>query len=88
MGWVDPRYIPALREDGRYTRLLNLTERLLAEREAAVVVPTCGSCQNGQVAVTDTETGQTYTIPCERCDGTGTVPEYADNEDNGRAGDQ
>ncbi len=86
MGVVDPQWIPALREDGRYGRLLNLVQRLAEqrEREREHAVPICGSCQGGQVTVKDAS-GAEHTIQCERCDGTGSVPETADNEDNGKA---
>ncbi|GGM23217.1 hypothetical protein GCM10010129_79470 [Streptomyces fumigatiscleroticus] len=83
MGWVDPKWIPVLRADGRYTRLLNLTQRLLAERER--LMPTCTNCQGGQVTVRDPD-GREYTVDCSACDGTGVLPERADNEDDGRAG--
>ncbi|GGZ42594.1 hypothetical protein [Streptomyces poonensis] len=83
MGWVDPKWIPALRADGRYTRLLNLTQRLLAERER--LMPQCTNCQGGQVTVRDPD-GREYTADCPACDGTGVLPERADNEDDGRAG--
>ncbi|MEU7154710.1 hypothetical protein AB0B15_42930 [Streptomyces sp. NPDC045456] len=81
MGWVDPEHLPVLERDWRYTRMLNLTRRLLAERERAM--PTC-SCTGGQTTVRD-EAGQEHTVPCEACDGTGVLPTYADNEDNGEA---
>lgn len=86
MGVIDPQWIPALREDGRYRRLLNLVQRLAEERERERegAVPICGSCQGGQVTVQEAD-GTKHTVQCERCDGTGTVPELADNEDNGEA---
>jgi hypothetical protein len=30
--------------------------------------------------------GNEYTVPCDACDGTGTIPTPEDNEDNGQAG--
>lgn len=90
MGWVDPKYVHLLREDGRYGRMINMTLQLLAERDrqkAAEVatVPTCGSCQGGQVTVVAAD-GTRTTIQCERCDGTGTVPEPPDDPRNGHGG--
>lgn len=80
MGWIDREHIPAIEQDDRYTRLINLTLRLLEER-----VPTCGNCTSGQVTVQDAD-GNKTTMPCPQCEGTGTLPTRADNEDNGQAG--
>ncbi|GAA0500640.1 hypothetical protein [Streptomyces olivaceiscleroticus] len=82
MGWIDPKYIPVLQEDWRYTRLLNLTRRLLDER--TVAVPTC-SCNGGRITVRD-EHGNETTVECDACHGTGQLPTYRDNEDDGQAG--
>lgn len=79
MGVVDPKYIPTLQRDWRYTRLLNLTQRLLEER----TVPKC-SCDGGRTTVRDADGNET-TVPCETCGGNGELPTYADNEDNGQA---
>ncbi|MFH8410753.1 hypothetical protein ACH4FX_39170 [Streptomyces sp. NPDC018019] len=84
MGWVDPQWIPVLQRDGRYVRLLNLTQRLLEEREREQPVPKC-SCTGGQTTVVDDQGNQT-TVRCDACGGTGELPTYADNEDNGKAG--
>lgn len=88
MGWVDPQWIPVLQRDGRYVRLLNLTQRLLDEREQTRErpVPKC-SCTGGQTTVVDAD-GNPTTVPCTACDGTGELPSYADNEDNGQTGGQ
>jgi hypothetical protein len=84
MGWVDPQWIPTLQRDGRYVRLLNMTQRLLEERERERAMPKC-SCTGGQTTVVD-ENGKTVTVQCTACDGTGELPNYADNEDNGETG--
>ncbi|MGW2861902.1 hypothetical protein [Streptomyces sp. NPDC001205] len=80
MGWVDPEYIPVLQQDHRYTRLLNLTQRLLEER-----VPRCGNCTGGTITIRD-EDGNETTVQCSNCQGTGEVGTMADNEDNGQVG--
>lgn len=87
MGWVDPQWIPTLQRDGRYVRLLNLTQRLLEEREQkrGQPVPKC-SCQGGEVTVRDADGNETA-VQCEACQGTGELPTYADNEDDGQATD-
>ncbi|MYW62482.1 hypothetical protein GTY65_00035 [Streptomyces sp. SID8379] len=82
MGWVDREHIPALEQDWRYARLLNLTKRLL-EAE----VPKCGNCQGGSITVRDADGNET-TVPCGQCDGTGETGNPADNEDNGEAGER
>lgn len=81
MGWVDPEHIPALQQDWRYTRLLNLTQRLLEDRR----MPKCTNCQGGQITMTDAD-GNTTTVTCGQCAGTGEVGTPVDNEDNGLAG--
>ncbi|MEN2424291.1 hypothetical protein AABB02_40095 [Streptomyces rimosus] len=90
MGWVDPQYAHLLREDGRYGRMINMTLQLLRERERErerqeEAVPRCGLCQNGQITV-EAPDGSRTTITCERCDGSGTVPEPPDDPCNGAAG--
>jgi hypothetical protein len=80
MSWVDREHIPALEQDWRYGRLINLTRRLLEER-----VPTCGNCQGGQITVKDADGNET-TILCGQCQGRGEVGNPVDNEDNGQAG--
>lgn len=82
MGWIDKEHIPALEQDWRYTRLINLTKRLLEEQ-----VPKCGNtgCNGGQITVRD-DNGHETTMPCPACGGTGEVGNPVDNEDNGRAG--
>ncbi|KOG77468.1 MULTISPECIES: hypothetical protein [Streptomyces] len=90
MGWVDPQYAHLLREDGRYGRMINMTLQLLRERERERErqeddVPRCGSCHNGQITV-EAPDGSRTTITCERCDGSGTVPEPPDDPRNGATG--
>ncbi|WP_428956175.1 hypothetical protein [Streptomyces sp. cg35] len=80
MGWVDPRYIPALEQDWRYGRLLNLTRRLLEAR-----MPRCGNCSGGTITVRDADGNET-TVQCGQCGGTGEIGTPVDNEDDGRAG--
>jgi transcription elongation factor Elf1 len=80
MSWVDPEHIPTLQQDWRYTRLLNLTQRLLEE-----TVPKCGNCQGGKVTVKDAD-GKETTVNCGACGGSGETGNPVDNEDNGRAG--
>ncbi|WP_306317269.1 MULTISPECIES: hypothetical protein [unclassified Streptomyces] len=80
MGWVDPQYIRVLMDDDRYTRLLNLTRRLLENR-----MPKCGNCQNGQITIRDDDGNET-TVTCDACGGEGQVPTRADNPDDGQAG--
>ncbi|CAM5327813.1 MULTISPECIES: hypothetical protein [Streptomyces] len=85
MGWVDPQWIPTLQRDGRYGRLLTLTQRLLEEREQKQErpVPKC-TCTGGQTTIRDAD-GHETTVQCDACQGTGELPTYADNEDNGQA---
>ncbi|MFI0264781.1 hypothetical protein ACH4OW_37975 [Streptomyces sp. NPDC017056] len=90
MGWVDPQYARLLREDGRYGRLIDMTLQLLRERERQHegqedTVPGCGSCQDGQITVRAAD-GTETTVQCQRCDGTGTVPEPPDDPRDGAAG--
>ncbi len=82
MGWVDREHIPALQQDWRYSRLLNLTRRLLEAR-----VPKCPNpeCNGGQITMRDAD-GRETTLSCGACGGTGEVGAPVDNEDNGRAG--
>ncbi|GGM23334.1 hypothetical protein GCM10010129_79650 [Streptomyces fumigatiscleroticus] len=88
MGRAGPQWVPALRAGGRCTRLLNLVQRLLAERKRPL--PACTNCQDGQdgqdgrlpVRAPD---GRAYTIACPACDGTGMLPERADTESDGPA---
>ncbi|WP_069883496.1 hypothetical protein [Streptomyces luteocolor] len=80
MGWVDRQHIPALQQDWRYTRLLNLTRRLLEER-----MPACGNCTDGEITVVDGDGNET-SVQCDACGGTGEVGAMADNEDDGEAG--
>lgn len=80
MGWVDPEHIPTLQQDWRYTRLLNLTQRLLKE-----CVPACGNCSGGTITVKDGDGNET-TVTCGQCQGSGHVDNPVDNEDNGQAG--
>lgn len=98
MGVVDPQYIPALQQDWRYTRLLNLTRRLAERRQLRqrlatdlqrlleARMPRCGNCGgDGEFTARD-DTGQEYTVPCAACQGSGEKPEPPDNEDDGKAG--
>jgi hypothetical protein len=80
MGWVDREHIPALEQDWRYSRLINLTRRLLEAK-----VPACGNCQGGEIRVKDADGNETV-ILCGACGGSGEVGTPADNEDDGRAG--
>ncbi|WP_420032280.1 hypothetical protein ACN2WE_05300 [Streptomyces sp. cg28] len=82
MGWVDREHIPALEQDWRYARLLNLTRRLLEAQ-----VPTCQNtgCNGGQITVKDTQ-GHETTVQCDACGGSGEVGNPVDNEENGQAG--
>ena len=82
MGWVDKQHIPALEQDWRYGRLINLTRRLLEAK-----VPKCGNtgCNGGQITITDDHGNQT-TTPCPACGGSGETGTPVDNEDDGRAG--
>lgn len=80
MAWVDREHIPVLEQDYRYTRLLNLTRRLL-EAE----VPVCGNCSGGTITVRDDD-GNEITVDCDACGGTGEVGTMQDNEDDGQAG--
>lgn len=79
MGWVDKEHIPALQQDWRYTRLLNLTRRLLEAR-----MPACTNCSGGTITVKDADGNET-TLDCTACDGTGEIPNPVDNEDDGQA---
>lgn len=80
MAWVDKQHIPALEGDHRYTRLINLSKRLLEER-----VPACGNCIGGTITMQDADGNQT-TVTCGECQGSGEVGTLQDNEDNGEAG--
>lgn len=80
MAWVDRRYIPTLEQDPRYTRLINLTRRLLED-----AVPACGNCVGGTITMRDGDGNET-TVTCGECGGTGEVGTLQDNEDNGQAG--
>ncbi|MFJ2774783.1 hypothetical protein [Streptomyces sp. NPDC087300] len=80
MAWVDKEQVPALEQDWRYTRLLNLTRRLLEDRMRA-----CGNCCDGQITVRDDDGSET-TVDCDACGGTGEVGALADNEDDRQAG--
>lgn len=80
MGWVDRQHIPALEQDWRYARLLNLTKRL-----AEAAVPACSNCVGGTITVRDTDGNETV-VDCGSCGGTGEVGTLVDNEDNGQAG--
>ncbi|MGW6023720.1 hypothetical protein [Streptomyces sp. NPDC055099] len=79
MGWVDREHIPMLQHDWRYSRLLNLTQRLLEDR-----VPKCGNCVGGTITLRD-DAGNETTVTCDGCGGTGEVGTPVDNEDNGQA---
>lgn len=88
MGWVDPQYIPVLQKDWRYSRLLRATEQMARRREqerreqrAREDAVRCG-CQNGQTTVVGTD-GQSYTVQCTRCDGTGEVADPVDGPRDG-----
>ncbi|MGW5868801.1 hypothetical protein ACWFRJ_42405 [Streptomyces sp. NPDC055239] len=80
MAWVDRKHLKTLEEDWRYTRLINLTKRLLEAK-----VPACGNCVGGTITVKDHEGNET-TVTCGECGGTGEVGTLADNEDDGEAG--
>ncbi|QES25865.1 hypothetical protein DEJ47_04810 [Streptomyces venezuelae] len=80
MAWGDREHIPALEQDWRYTRLLNLTRRLLD-----APVPACGNCTGGTITVQDADGNET-TIDCGECGGSGEVGAMVDNEDDGQAG--
>lgn len=82
MAWVDREHIPALEQDHRYARLLNLSKRLLEEH-----VPACGNCIGGTITVQDGDGNET-TVDCGQCGGSGEVGILQDNEDNGQAGGQ
>ncbi|MFI8872435.1 hypothetical protein [Streptomyces sp. NPDC055243] len=80
MAWVDREHIPALEQDYRYTRLINLSKRLLEAK-----VPACGNCVGGTITVRDADGNET-SVQCDACGGTGVVGTLQDNEDNGEAG--
>lgn len=79
MAWVDREHLPALEDDWRYARMINLTRRLLEAK-----VPACGNCSGGTITVRDADGNET-TVECGECGGTGEVGTLADNEDNGEA---
>ncbi|QEU97591.1 hypothetical protein CP970_26585 [Streptomyces kanamyceticus] len=81
MGWVDREHIPTIEQDWRYTRLINMTKRLLEAKLAA----TCSNCTDGTITIRDGDGNET-TIECTACGGTGMAPTLQDNEDNGQAG--
>ncbi|TGB06532.1 hypothetical protein [Streptomyces sp. MZ04] len=80
MAWVDREHIPALEQDHRYTRLINLSKRLLED-----AVPACGNCVGGTITVRDSDGNETV-VDCGECGGSGEVGTLQDNEDNGQAG--
>lgn len=79
MGWVDREHIPALEQDWRYTRLLNMARRLLEVRVPA------GNCVGGAITVRDADGNETA-VTCDACGGSGEVCTLADNEDNRQVG--
>jgi len=82
MVWVDREYRDQLRDDWRYTRLFRLEEHL---REARMPPCTNAGCNGGQITMRDAD-GNTTTVTCDVCGGSGIVAVPVDNEDDGRAG--
>lgn len=77
MAWIDRAHLPALKDDWRYARMINLSRRLWE-----ATMPACGNCSGRTIAVRAPD-GNEATLDGEECGGTGEA--LADNEDNGRA---